>query len=144
MTQQAPRFCPNCGSPLEPGHRFCAECGAVIQGDVDRPTQLAQENLQTQLSLGGINRTQPAPGTNSSTAGTNTTSGAQFYNQTTEEQVIPPPPPITSYNVTPAPSSMANYASSPGTFVTVPDYAKAPRRSHGCAIASVVLLLVLV
>ena len=140
MTQQAPRFCPNCGSPLEPGHRFCAECGAVIQGGVDRPTELAQENRQTQPGMGGTNRT----GTNSSTIGPNTTSGAQFYNQTTEEQVIPPPPPITSYDVTPAPSSMANYASSPGTFVTVPDYAKAPRRSHGCAIASVVLLLVLV
>ena len=30
MSDEAPRFCQNCGSPLKPGTRFCENCGAKV------------------------------------------------------------------------------------------------------------------
>lgn len=80
-------------------------------------------------------------------------SGSQFYSETTDANVIPPPPPPDSYislpqatpqgpqstQSTPAPAA----PSSPGTYAPVPSYAQAPKRSRGCMVVSVVLLLVL-
>ncbi|HLL79467.1 MAG TPA: DUF4352 domain-containing protein, partial [Ktedonobacteraceae bacterium] len=86
-------------------------------------------------------------------------SGSQFYSETTDSNVIPPPPPPDSYislpqatpqgtpgapgtQSTPAPTA-PSAPSPPGTFAPVPSYAQAPKRSRGCMVVSVVLLLVL-
>src|SRR5260370_33804230 len=72
------------------------------------------------------------------------TSGNEFYAQATDADVIPPPPPPDSFISTPqeAPAS-PYYTPSPRVKGTVPAYAQAPKRSRGCLVASIVLLLVL-
>ncbi len=73
------------------------------------------------------------------------TSGNQFYAQTTDADVIPPPPPPDSFISTPQEAPAAPYYMPPTPAnKTVPTYARAPKRSRGCLIASIVLLLVLV
>src|SRR6266702_5231383 len=73
------------------------------------------------------------------------TSGDQFYAHAADTDVIPPPPPPDSFISTPqeAPAS-PYYTPSPQVKETVPAYAQAPKRSRGCLVASIVLLLVLV
>src|SRR5437588_2220163 len=73
------------------------------------------------------------------------TSGDQFYAHAADTDVIPPPPPPNSFISTPqeAPAS-PYYTPSPQVKGTVPAYAQAPKRSRGCLVASIVLLLVLV
>jgi hypothetical protein len=71
-------------------------------------------------------------------------SAEQFYMQTTDADAIPPPPPPDSFVSVPQEAPAAPYATppSPGS-QTVPTYAQAPKRSRGCLVASIVLLLVL-
>ncbi len=174
MAQNPPRLCPNCGTPAEPNQRFCSECGTTLNIASNQPTALAsgeQAALASQGS-GAQFATQPAPATNSTgdaammptqlvgTPGqapdaqpvaTVPTSGAQFYSQTTDANPIAPPPPADSLvapfyqNPYQAPGGMppAQPTPVPGTY-SVPDYARAPRRSRLGLIVSLVLLLVLV
>ncbi len=39
MSQTSPRFCQQCGTPLEPGQKFCANCGASADSDAAYPTE---------------------------------------------------------------------------------------------------------
>jgi len=72
------------------------------------------------------------------------TTGRQFYTHAADGEIIPPPPPPDSYispseQTTPTPYYTPPMpGSSP-----IPPYAQAPKRSKGCLVASVVLLLVL-
>jgi zinc ribbon protein len=73
------------------------------------------------------------------------TSGDQFYAQTTDADVIPPPPPPDSFISTPLQTPAPPYYTPPSPeYTSVPSYARAPKRSKGCLITSIVLLLVLV
>jgi len=72
------------------------------------------------------------------------TSGDQFYGQATEADVIPPPPPLDSFISTPQEAPASPYYTPAPVNKTVPAYAQAPKRSRGCLVASIVLLLVLV
>jgi hypothetical protein len=69
------------------------------------------------------------------------TSADQFYAQATDVDVIPPPPPPDSFISTPQEAPASPYYT---PFAPVPAYAQAPKRSRGCLVASIVLLLVLV
>src|SRR5436190_11360389 len=84
------------------------------------------------------------PGVSGASYSTVPTSGEQFYAQATDADVIPPPPPPDSFISTPqeAPAS-PYYTPSPQAKGSVPAYAQAPKRSRGCLVTSVVLLLVL-
>ena len=73
------------------------------------------------------------------------TSGDQFYAQASDADVIPPPPPPDSFISTPQEASASPYYTPPVPVnKTVPAYARAPKRSRGCLVTSIVLLLVLV
>src|SRR5215470_8877887 len=43
MPQTSPRFCPHCGTPLEPGQRFCSHCGAPADFNAATPTELTPD-----------------------------------------------------------------------------------------------------
>jgi zinc-ribbon domain len=184
----SPRFCSECGKPLEAGHSFCTNCGATTSVEANARTTLTSD--QTVLGSGKAQSSRPqvsvpinntgatastiiTPDANTPGAAAHTpgftpvmphtplsssgtpgvsgasysivpTSGAQFYAQATGAEVIPPPPPPDSFISTPqeAPAS-PYYAPSPQVKGPVPAYAQAPKRSRGCLVASIVLLLVL-
>lgn len=179
MAQSSPRFCAQCGSPIEAGHRFCTSCGATTSVESNAPTALAtsdQASLQSPSSPGAAvppmnlnapdstimapnftpitpNRPMSAdtpiiypatPNVAGVTYSTVPTTGRQFYTHAADGEIIPPPPPPDSYispseQTTPTPYYTPPMpGSSP-----IPPYARAPKRSRGCLVASVVLLLVL-
>ena len=80
------------------------------------------------------------PGVSGASYSTVPTSADQFYAQATDVDVIPPPPPPDSFISTPqqGPASLLHAS------CACPAYAQAPKRSRGCLVASIVLLLVLV
>ena len=179
----SPRFCSECGKPLEAGHRFCTNCGATTSGEADARTTLSSDQtvlsnehaqspkslvqtpqvnsdatastiippnvntprvanapVQPNVSLSS-SETQGVPGTSYSTI---PASSGHFYTQATDVDVIPPPPPPDSFISVPqeAPAT-PYYTPSQQSKGSVPAYAKAPKRSRGCLITSLVLLLVL-
>lgn len=195
MAQSSPRFCSECGSPIDGDHRFCTNCGASTSIETNNPTALAtgdqgafaSDAVKSSPSLTSTVPTSspnvlsstmitpksdapgptviaPAPLQATSDApavdrGPNTPpnvlgstystvpsagTGEQLHEQATDVDIIPPPPPPDSFISTPqqTPSSPYYTPPTPG-YTTVPAYAQAPKRSRGCLIASIVLLLVL-
>lgn len=179
----SPRFCSECGKPLEAGYRFCTNCGATTSGEADARTTLTSDqtvltNEHAQSPRSQVQAPQANNGATASTiitpnvnvpevantpvlpnvpisspetpgvAGTSystvPTSGNQFYAQATDADVIPPPPPPDSFIAVPqeAPAT-PYYTPSQQPKGTVPTYAQAPKRSRGCLMTSIVLLLVL-
>lgn len=51
MAQSFPRFCSQCGSPLEVGHRFCTNCGATTNVESNNPTALAADDQAIQANI---------------------------------------------------------------------------------------------
>jgi hypothetical protein len=85
-----------------------------------------------------------SPGVSGASYSTVPTSGDQFYAQATDVDAIPPPPPPDSYISIPQEAPASPYFTTPSQVKgTVPAYAQAPKRSKGCLIAGIVLLLVL-
>jgi len=177
----SPRFCSECGKPLEAGHRFCTNCGATTSVEADaRTTLTSDQKVSGSDQAQGFQPKVPVPVDNNSTTAATVitpsanapgftpvlpytphsssespgvsgpsystvhTSGDHFYAQTTGADVIPPPPPPDSFISKPqeAPAS-PYYAPPPQVNGTVPAYAQAPKRSRGCLVASIVLILVL-
>ena len=183
-----PRFCSECGKPLEADHRFCTNCGSTTSVEADVRTTLTSDqtvlgsdqeqssqpkvplpvdnsastkstiitpNANTPGSVANASGFTPvlpytpqssteSPGVSRAGYSTVPTSGGQFYVQATDVDVIPPPPPPDSFISKPqeAPAS-PYYTPPPQVNGTVPAYAQAPKRSRGCLVASIVLLLVL-
>jgi zinc-ribbon domain len=180
----SPRFCSECGKPLEAGHRFCTNCGATTSGEADVRTTLTSDQTvltnehaqspQSQVPASQVHSDSTAstiitphvnapgvantpvqshipisspetPGVSGTSYSTVPTSGDQFYEQATDADVIPPPPPPDSFISAPQEAPAAPYYTpSRQPKGTVPAYAQAPKRSRGCLITSIVLLLVLV
>src|SRR6266487_1164139 len=158
MSQNPPSLCPHCNTPAQPNQRFCSECGTTLHVGANKPTTFASGSQFAQVIPPGENNgsahateraPQPGfapyavPGQTPYASGSSypdvPNSDNRFYSQTTNANVIPPPPPPNSFvsapqqSPTPAPSTYA-----------VPDYARAPKRSRGLLVFSIVLLLVLV
>ncbi len=180
MAQSSPRFCAQCGSPIEAGHRFCTSCGATTSVESNALTALAtsdQASLQSPSSPGAAvppmnlnapdstimapnftpitpNRPMSAdtpiiypvtPNVAGVTYSTVPTTGRQFYTHAADGEIIPPPPPPDSYSFPSEQTTPTPYYTPPMPGSSpMPPYARAPKRSRGCLVASVVLLLVLV
>ena len=41
------KFCPNCGSPIEDGHKFCANCGEKLDVPASAPVEMPPEPVYT-------------------------------------------------------------------------------------------------
>ncbi len=169
MAQQPPRFCSECGTPLQAGQRFCTNCGATMGADALAPTA-ASSQPPTPLGDPTVAAAPTVPQGSSSNVATPTPT--QLSSMPTvpdvEQPSVPPPPPPTASTYNPyaagAPGGAQTYAqnvsapgyppastSSPGfapvspagTYTPVPAYAQKPKRGHGCLITSIVLLVVL-
>jgi hypothetical protein len=161
------RFCTNCGSTTS----IESNAPTMFKSDQTVPENGQVQSPQAQASMPAKNTGATAstiitpgaytpgsavnapgsmsatPNTPISTAGyaTAPTSGDQFYGQATEADVIPPPPPPDSFISTPQEAPASPYYTPPAPAnKTIPAYAQAPKRSRGCLVASIVLLLVLV
>jgi hypothetical protein len=111
-----------------------ATASTMITSNANTPGKAMNKpvsNFEKPQSSGTNYSTVPAPGN-------------QFHMQTTEADIIPPPPPLDSFISAPQQTPMSpQYIPLPQTS-GVPTYAQAPKRSRGCMITSIVLLLVLV
>jgi hypothetical protein len=165
--EEGHRFCTNCGatSSVEANARTTLTNDQTVLGSgqaqspqpqvslpVGKSDATASTIITPNANTPGSTPVMPnAPLSSSETPGasgagysTVPTSGDQFYAKTTEADVIPPPPPPDSFISRPqeAPAS-PYYTPPPQVKGPVPAYAQAPKRSRGCLVASVVLLLVL-
>lgn len=147
--QKPSLFCTACGAPVPAGQRFCTNCGATIGAGTSDPTVLASGQPQAGAPTLPNANTPPA-----------TQSDNDPYKTYTQTSTPPPPPAATAYNpyTASAPGKVQAYSQNasaspgyvppqpvsvaPGTYAPVPPYAQA-RKSHGCLITSIVLLLVL-
>jgi hypothetical protein len=184
----SPRFCTECGKPLEEGHLFCTNCGATTSVEANARTTLTSDqtildNVQAQSSPSQVsvpvnnggatastiitpNANTPGavanmpgftpvvpntpqfssetPGVAGASYPTDPLSGDQFYAHAADTEVIPPPPPPDSFISMPQEAPASPYYIPPSQVKgNVPAYAQTPKRSRGCLIASIVLLLVL-
>jgi hypothetical protein len=147
MTHTFPRFCPQCGSPREPGQRFCPRCGTSLDMAANNPTAGAFDQQSTLASPPAPDGPPLAPAglaAHGSTSRTPTTgpttvfdtsaptssmgSGGRLTVANTSVPGIPPPPPPASLFAEPTP---------PGT------YTRAPKRSRA-GLFALILLLILV
>lgn len=167
--QKSPLFCTECGSPVPAGQRFCTNCGATIGAGASDPTALSPNQPQASGANVAIPAQVPStgpnlPDTNKPLAARPDSTGNDPYLTKSQASTPPPPPPVAAtYNpytasapggaqtyqqsnapgyVPPPESDSYNKTPMPGTYTTVPPYARA-RKSHGCLITSIVLLLVL-
>lgn len=146
MTQQPTQFCTECGAPGPLDQRFCSNCGSAMKASPNDPTIAASGQFSTMgATLQNTNR--PVAQANTS---------ADPYMTRNQDNTPPPPPPTSgAYNpYTPnAPGGPQAYAQNistpvntnpptPGMYNPVPSYAQA-KKSHGCLITSIVLLLIL-
>jgi hypothetical protein len=158
------RFCTNCGATtsiesnaptaLTNDHTVLASGLAQSNTVLAQPAPVAGSNA-TGPTILTPNTSAPGPTPATPQAVTPDVSGAtysrapassdRFNAQAIDEDVIPPPPPPDSFISTPQEAPAAPYyiPPAPGN-KTVPAYAQAPKRSRGCLVASIVLLLVLV
>jgi zinc-ribbon domain len=140
MSNNVNRFCPNCGSPADPGQRFCANCGSAIDVTTVNPHPTALT---------------PGPGSSAPNLASFPTEQEAGPTQISSAASIPPPPPPGMYQSyqTPQSSTAADYqnSSTPQTplssYQPVPDFArpqkKAVRRT-GVRLFLVVLVLLLI
>ncbi len=159
------RFCTNCGATtnIEANARTALTSDQTVlssdqaQNSQPQATAFAGSNSPTASTM--ITPIAHTPGAAANppvwnseiprVSGTNysnvPTSGEHIYVQATDADVIPPPPPPDSFISTPQKAPVSPQYSPPlQTNGNVPTYAQTPKRSRGCLIASVILLLALV
>jgi zinc-ribbon domain len=157
------RFCSECGTTLNVASNQPTALASGEQPALSSQGSGAQFAAQPEPGVGISGNSATAPtqlvGTPGQLPGTPTPpysnapiSGAQFYSQTTDASPIAPPPPPDSlvslpyqslYQQAPAKTPPAQPTPAPGRY-SVPDYARAPRRSRLGLIVGLVLLLMLV
>lgn len=153
MAQNPAQFCPQCGAPIQAGQRFCSNCGATIGASAAAPTAAASYIPIAPDQASGSGMSEPTVPDNDQSP----ISGHGPYSGSTQAVAPPPPPTASAYNpyensppggpqvYEQSASITPGYIPPPagGTYTPVPAYAQAPRRSRGCLVTSLILLLVL-
>src|SRR5712691_7165311 len=93
MSQTPPRFCQQCGTPLEPGQRFCSNCGTTADFSAANPTARTPDQAPADDSIA-----PPPP--------------ADLYTQPAQPSMYAQPPSYTQYPQ-PAPSPAQGYQQPP-------------------------------
>ena len=130
MSTNANRFCPNCGSPADPGQRFCANCGSAINVTTVNPDPTEFKQRASAPDLGAFPPSQePVP---------------PSYTPGSPMSLPPPPPPDLFQSTT-----MANYPTPqpPPPYQPVPDFArpqKGATAKTGIGLLLVILIIVVV
>lgn len=151
---------------MEAGQRFCTNCGAVTGADANRPTVAAVQTPPTVFPPAQPNTPDSTQLTSPTSTVLDTEPSASPQQHLSESNpyqaaipAVPPPPPgVPAYNPyeISAPGGSQAYAQNAstapsyplapakdGAYPPVPVYAQKPKRSRGCIISSVILLLVL-
>lgn len=170
MIPKPTQFCPQCGEPIQTGQRFCTNCGATMGVDASSPTVAASQTPQRPLAplppegfgeagptkLPSSTPSSPDAETLPSSAPMPSTPGNSIYTASNETIAPPPPPPMPTYNsyVNSAPGGPQSYVQTtpPPIYMPppavgnpqVPSYAQKPKKSRGCLVSSIILLIVLV
>lgn len=161
------RFCTNCGSTTSVESNAPTALATSDQASVQSlsspgaavpPVNLhAPDSTRMASNFTPITPNRPVPGDTpviypmetpnvaGVTYSTVPTTGSRFYTHGADGEIIPPPPPPDSYispseQTTPTPY----YAPPMPGSSPIPPYAQSPKRSRGCVVVSVVLLLLLV
>ena len=122
--------CPQCGTPVAPGHRFCSNCGATTDAGFSAPTSMASNGGQYPQSSDAGSAAPPPP-------------PDSLYTQPAQQFSYYPPQSSSPQSFTPAPS---NYDAPPQS---PPNYAKPQKDSSksvlgqiGCGVLIIILLIV--
>jgi hypothetical protein len=127
-----------------PGNNGGATASTIITPNANTPGTVANMPGFTPVVPNMPQSSSEIPGVSKASYPTEQMSGDQFYAHAADTEVIPPPPPPDSYISTPQEAPAAPYYTPPSQVTgNVPAYAQAPKRSRGCLVASIVLLLVL-
>lgn len=158
MAQNPAQYCPQCGTPGPAGQRFCSNCGATISASSVAPTAAASFIPPAPGQAGGSSSSSNDPTLFDN--GQSPGAGQGAYRGSSQSIAPPPPPTASTYNpyenslpggpqtyeqsarIT-TPGSLPPPAGGTYTPAPVPTYAQAPRRSRGCLVTSLILLLVL-
>jgi hypothetical protein len=100
MSQITPRFCQQCGTPLEPGQKFCSNCGAIADVNAAYPTERTPDQT---LAVDSTIPPPPLPLTDLDRQPASPLPYAQppVYSDTPYAPYPPPPPPAQGYQQPP-------------------------------------------
>jgi hypothetical protein len=130
MSQTSPRFCPHCGTPLEPGQRFCSQCGAPADFNTATPTERTPEQSFAPDST--IPPPPPPPPL------------ADPYTQPAQPPMYAQPPSYSDTPYSPYPPPAPGYPPPPVSVVPQTGSSKRVLGRAGCGVLAVTLTVLLI
>jgi cytoskeletal protein RodZ len=127
MSQTPPRFCQQCGTPLEPGQRFCSNCGTTADFSAASLTERTPD--QALAADSAVPPPPPPP--------------ADLYTQPAQPSMYAQPPSYTQYPP-PAPPPAQGYQQAPVYAAPQKDSSKSVLGQIGCGVLAIILVVLLI